>query len=299
MTNHMLQKNAAKGSNTVISPSFHFLLSLIPVGSKGRKLEQLLYCLGSRSIKDLNSLSSQMLALASPGMKAITLVDQEMIKGVYNAIAKKVDFVNKADEVVAEINSWAETGTRGLIKNVLIPEALESVTEDTALILANALYFESTWAQSFDTSKTENRTFYLLNNQTVHVPFMTSVEFGHYHYRCFDDAIDGLQKLVQLFKFNPEYFNQRFDLHLEDISDFWIPSKNADITEMVDSLWGLYVEKMFHKSFIEVNEEGTKAAACSVAITKTLCLRFVGNWHGVDQNLDRDERREISREKGH
>ncbi|XWS47513.1 hypothetical protein CRYUN_Cryun14cG0158800 [Craigia yunnanensis] len=111
------------------------------------------------------------------------------------------------------------------------------------------------------------------------------------------DAIDGLQTLLQMFKFNPEYFNQRLDLPQEDISDFWIPrfkfsfefeasdtmkelglslpySRNAEITEMVDSPWGLYVEKMFHKYFIEVNEERTEAAACTVAIAKPLCLRY-------------------------
>ncbi|OMO89488.1 Serpin family [Corchorus olitorius] len=122
MANHMLQTNGAKGLNTVISPfSFHLMLSLIAAGSKGRTLEQLFNCLGStRSIKDLNSQSSQMIALASPagessgfgrviGDPELAFVNgvwvgqglklkpsfQEIVKGVYNATAKEVDFVNK------------------------------------------------------------------------------------------------------------------------------------------------------------------------------------------------------------
>ncbi|XWS47514.1 hypothetical protein CRYUN_Cryun14cG0158900 [Craigia yunnanensis] len=180
LANHMLQKNAARGSNTVISPfSFHLMLSLIAVGSKGQTLEQLFHCLGSKSLKGLNSLSSQMIALALPanlsnnfgrGDPDLSFVNgawvreglklkpsfQEIVEGVYNATAKEVDFVNKAEEVVAEVNAWAETATRGLIKNLLTAEALKSINEKTALILANALYFKGTWAQLFDTSKTKN-----------------------------------------------------------------------------------------------------------------------------------------------
>ncbi|XVF31617.1 hypothetical protein REPUB_Repub17cG0006800 [Reevesia pubescens] len=342
-----IHKNAAKGSNTVISPfSFHLLLSLIAVGSRGRTLEQLFHCLGLKSLEDLNSLSSQMISLASPanesnsfarGDPQLSFVNgawireglnlkpsfREILEGVYNAIAKEVDFVNKAEEVVAEVNAWAETATRGLIKNLLTAEALESLNEKTALILANAVYFKGTWAQLFDTSQTENRVFHLLNGQTVRVPFMTSLEFERYLYGSFDgykilklpykssqtsrkfamyfflpDAIDGLKNLLQMFKSNPEYINKRFDLVKEKISDFWIPRFKfsfefeaseamielglhlpfdeilAQITEMVNSPYGLFVKKMFHKSFVEVNEEGTKAAASTAAIMQMQCQRL-------------------------
>ncbi|XWS47515.1 hypothetical protein CRYUN_Cryun14cG0159000 [Craigia yunnanensis] len=111
------------------------------------------------------------------------------------------------------------------------------------------------------------------------------------------DARDGLKNLLQMFKSNLEYFNKRFDLVKEKISDFRIPRfkfafefeaseamkelglnlpfdrNKAEITEMVDSPWGLFVRKMFHKSFIEVNEEGTEAAACTAVIMEMQCGR--------------------------
>ncbi|KAM0937411.1 putative Serpin family protein [Dioscorea sansibarensis] len=45
-------------------------------------------------------------------------------------------------------------------------------------------------------------------------------------------------------------------------------SANGDLSEMVDSPTGrnLYVSSVFHKSFVEVNEEGTEAAAASAAV---------------------------------
>ncbi|TYH42502.1 hypothetical protein ES332_D11G067800v1 [Gossypium tomentosum] len=297
LANNILQeKGVENGSNTVISPfSFHLLLSLIAVGSNGRTLEQLFHCLGSKSLEEINSLASQMIDLASPfkesngvsiGEPDLSFVNaawvaqhlklkpsfQEIVEGVYHA-----------EKVVAEVNAWAETATRGLIRSLLTAEALKVVNEDTALILANALYFKETWAQLFDTSKTKQRVFHLLDGEKVHVPFMTSNRFERYLYNKFEDfKILKLpyktKQLLQMFKSNPEYFNKRFDLVNEKISDFWVPRfkfefeppfnrRKAEITEMVDSVTGrLFVRKMFHKCFIEVNEEGTEAAASTAVM---------------------------------
>ncbi|KAE8666004.1 60S ribosomal protein L7a [Hibiscus syriacus] len=343
LANNILLKTAAEnGSNAVVSPfSFHLILSLIAVGSKGRTLEQLFQCLGSKSLEEVNSLASQMIDLASPtdekngssaaaGDPDLSFVNaawvaenlklkpsfHEIVEGLYHAVAKEVDFANKAEEVVAEVNAWAETSTRGLIKNLLTTEALKSLNERTALILANALYFKGTWARFFDSSRTKTRAFHLSNGHTVHVPFMTNLGFERYHYRSFDgfkilklpykstrptrkfamyfflpDARDGLKSLLEMFKANPEYFDGRFDLVEGKVSDFWIPRfrfefefeaseamiemgldlpfdrMKAELTEMVLYANGLlFVKKVFHKCFIEVNEEGTEAAACTAVI---------------------------------
>ncbi|KAL1141953.1 hypothetical protein V6Z11_A11G065400 [Gossypium hirsutum] len=288
LANNILQaKGVENGSNTVISPfSFHLLLSLIAVGSKGRTLEQLFHCLGSKSLEDINSLASQMVDLASPFNKSngvsigepdLSFVNaawvaqslklkpsfQEIVEGVYHAIAKEADFANKAEQVVAEVNAWAETATRGLIRNLLTAEALKRY-----------LY------RSFNRYK------------ILKLPYKTSQPTRKFAMHFFlPDAKDGLKNLLQMFKSNPEYFNKRFDLVNEKIFDFWVPRfkfefefeaseamikmgldlpfnrSKAEITEMVDSVTEpLFVRKMFHKCLIEVNEEGTEAAASTAVI---------------------------------
>ncbi|KAH7516758.1 hypothetical protein FEM48_Zijuj10G0168800 [Ziziphus jujuba var. spinosa] len=347
LTNQILEKEASKGSNFVASPlSLHVMLSLIAAGSKGQTLQQLLHFLGSTSVGDLNLLSLRIINLASPaenlaaGGPLLSFVngawlDQRFsLKSSFEEIARSSyrAELKSAEEVVKEVNSWAEAATKGLIKDLLPAGSLDS---DTALVLANALYFKGAWDQQFDTSSTQLREFHLLNGQTtVQVPFMTTGRNTRHLYRSFDGykvlqipyqtsqdhsrkfsmyfflpvEKDGLHNLIKKnIKLNPGFLNQQFNLRLEDdLSDFWIPkfkfsfqleaSKSmkemgltlpfqaGELTEMVDSPNGnrLFVSDIFHKSHIEVNEEGTEAAAVTATTFVNCCLgiptpRFVAD----------------------
>ncbi|PNX61150.1 serpin-ZX-like protein, partial [Trifolium pratense] len=74
-------------------------------------------------------------------------------------------------EVTKEVNLWAENETNGLIKNLLPPESVDSLTR---FIFANALYFKGEWEEEFDTSDTKDYDFHLLSGNSVKVPFMSS-----------------------------------------------------------------------------------------------------------------------------
>ncbi|KAJ6861012.1 hypothetical protein NC651_037175 [Populus alba x Populus x berolinensis] len=89
----------------------------------------------------------------------------------------------KANQVLNDINSWVETETRGIIKNLLLSKCLG---DDTALVLANALYFKGKWDRKFDASNTKYNGFHLLGGQIVQVPFMTSKRYQRHLYGCFD-----------------------------------------------------------------------------------------------------------------
>jgi serpin B len=110
------------------------------------------------------------------------------------------------------------------------------------------------------------------------------------------DAKDGLPSLVEKVGFGSKFLDRHLPHKKIELGVFRIPRfkisfgfeasnvlkelalvspfcPSRDFSEMVDLQVGqeLYVSSMFHKSFIEVNEEGTEAAAVSAA-----CLRSCG-----------------------
>ena len=77
--------------------------------------------------------------------------------------------VMQTKEAVDEINSWGDKATKGLIKKFL--EYNEN-RKQTALILANALYFKAAWWDQFDEKETRSGSFYTLNGDILQVAFM-------------------------------------------------------------------------------------------------------------------------------
>ncbi|AES68894.2 serpin-ZX [Medicago truncatula] len=323
---HLFLKELDK--NIVFSPlSLQVVLSIIAAGSEGPTQQQLLDFLLSKSTDHLNDLASQLVSVvlfdaAPTGGPRFSFVNgvwveqtlslqpsfKEIVSSDYKATLLSVDFKTKAVEVTKEGNLWAEKETNGLIKELLPPRSVDSLTR---LIFANALYFKGAWSEKFDVLKTKDYDFHLLNGSSVKVPFMTSEEnqfieaYGGFKvlrlpykkgkdkrrfsmYIFLPNAKDGLPALVEKLAAKPhllhyslhpaeaevvEFRIPRFKISFElETSDMFkelgviLPFTRGGLTKMVDSpLVGnsLSVSKIFHKSFIEVNEEGTEAAAAS------------------------------------
>ncbi|KAK9748342.1 hypothetical protein RND81_02G050900 [Saponaria officinalis] len=329
---HHVSSTESKNTNLVFSPlSLHVMLSMIAAGSSGSTRDELLTFLKSNSSDDLNKLSSELVSMifadgSSAGGPKLSFanglwVDQslplkpafkEVVDGLYKASSKQVDFLNKAQEVASEVNSWAENQTAGLIKELLPPDSVENTTR---LIFANALYFKGAWNEKFDASKTKEDDFHLLDGTSVKVPYMTSKKKQYVStsdgfkvlslpykqgedkrwfsmYFLLPDAKDGLMALSEIVGSTPGFLDDHVPHWKVEIGDFKVPKfkisfgfesskvlkdfgvnsafSGGGLTEMVDSpvAQNLGVSSIFHKSFIEVNEEGTEATAASATTVK-------------------------------
>ncbi|KAH7849027.1 hypothetical protein Vadar_011931 [Vaccinium darrowii] len=335
------------GKNVVSSPlSINAVLNMLAAGSTGHTLERMLGFLGSKDVKEINSKSRKMMAVTRGGgggstkntddgliltmvngawvdqrFPPVTQYKDKVLKGIFKCEGNNVDFAAKANQVVDEINSWANTASRGLIENLL---QHGSISTNTILIFANGLYFKGIWDShyKFYARRTKNRKFYLLNGSSVLVPFMTSSQ--NYYYGSFDgfkvlkipyqsrqthdfsmyfilpDERDGLQNLLLKFNSDSRILNEEFfELTEVKLNEFWIPkfkfSFDFDVSEVMDDLGEslsiirnprdlsemmhipadveFFNTKIFQKAYIEVDEEGTKAAAITTLRLTIKCRR--------------------------
>ncbi|CAH8263693.1 unnamed protein product [Arabidopsis lyrata] len=134
--------------------------------------------------------------------------------------------------------------------------------------------------------------------QVLRLPYVEDQrQFSMYIYLPNDN--DGLPALLEKISSEPGFLDNHIPLHRISVDAFRIPKFNfsfefkasdvlkdmgltlpftsgGNLTEMVDSPSKsdkLYVSSILHKACIEVDEEGTEAAAVSVGVVMLMCLR--------------------------
>ncbi|KAF7050868.1 hypothetical protein CFC21_059168 [Triticum aestivum] len=175
-----------------------------------------------------------------------------------------------------------------------------SIESDTRLVLGNALCFKGTWVQKFHTSikapfMSSRKNQYIScfeNLKVLKLPYEQGGDKRQFSmYILLPKAQDGLWSLAEKLTSEPEFLEKHIPARAVPVGQFKIPkfkisfdfeasklfkslglqlpfSTEADLSEMVDAPLGqsLCVSSIFHKSFVEVNEEGTEAAATTVAV---------------------------------
>jgi serpin B len=235
------------------------------------------------------------------GMKGypFQLAYLQTVEKEYGGHLAELDFANASDAARQTINDWVAQQTRDKIKD-LMPAG--SVTPATRLVLTNAIYFKGKWDLPFPKAQTQDAEFTTGDGQKVKVPLMyqqahlryaedDTVQMlelpygrGELAMRIFlPKAADGLpafekglteQRLNDLagHATSPEVrvWLPRFKLETgyelqKDLPQMGMRlafTGQADFSGM-SSAERFYIDLVVHKAFVNVDEEGTEAAAAT------------------------------------
>jgi serine protease inhibitor len=93
----------------------------------------------------------------------------DLLTGTYRAEAAEANFKTNAEGERAGINKWVSDGTEGMIPQLFGEGTINRLT---ALVLANALYFEAPWDEKFDDKLTQPQDYRLSTGAVVKAPMM-------------------------------------------------------------------------------------------------------------------------------
>ena len=233
-----------------------------------------------------------------------------LLKTDYGAGLNQVNFKGATEAARLTINQWVEQKTQDKIKDLLQPGALRS---DTRLVLTNAIYFKGDWETQFDKAQTKSEDFHLSPAQAAMAPLMhREGRFSYFDGGTFQileipykskelsmivflpkDAgglsaleqsltgsnlqqwLDKLGSVPKVIVTIPKFkMTQQFELG-STLSAMGMPqafSGSADFSGMTGHR-DFAISEVIHKAYVDVNEEGTEAAAATAVTMRALAMR--------------------------
>ncbi|NWY58321.1 OVAL protein, partial [Chionis minor] len=96
----------------------------------------------------------------------------QCVKELYKGGLQTISFQTAADQARDVINSWVESQTDGMIKNILPPGSVDPQTE---MVLVNAIYFKGMWQKAFKDEDTQTLPFRITEQETKPVQMMYQI----------------------------------------------------------------------------------------------------------------------------
>ena len=211
----------------------------------------------------------------------------------FDAQVEALDF--RSPTALSTINSWVAAHT-----NDKIPKILDSIDNAEVMFLINAIYFKGIWQKQFDKSKTADAPFQSADGATSTVKMMSRGEGVEYTATPEYAAVDlpygnsAFTMTVVLPKGDIDAFAESFDqakwnalvgslrqsgmaVNLPRFRMDWTRILNddlkqlgmrsafevADFTRMSPRGQDLIITQVLQKTFVDVDEEGTEAAAAT------------------------------------
>ena len=234
---------------------------------------------------------------------------RDLLASSYSAAPTTLDFAGAPDQARSTINQWTSDQTKGRITD-LFPAG--SIHSSDRLVLTAAIYFNGKWATPFPAAATQPAAFHGAGGVAVQAPFMNQTKFSRYAeipgaqilempYAGGTLALDvilptqtdGLAQIEAEFTADnltawfaklgnsevrvsiPKFRNQAgFSLKqtLEKLGIEKAFTSSADFSG-IDGAHDLLISEVVHKAFIDVNENGTEAAAATGIAVAVMAVR--------------------------
>ena len=218
-----------------------------------------------------------------------------LCKEYFDALVSGLNFADPNASKI--INAWVEESTNGKIDEIVD----DPIGDLTLMFLINAIYFKGTWTYQFEEDSTRDTVFTLpdgtqkpckMMQQSAFCDYFSSDDFkavdlpygdGDFSMTIFlPDPDTDIDSLVA--EFTPENLEYWLGSFSSDSGDIFIPKfkieydlllngvlkalgmeiafdcKRADFSNMYEDA-EVCIGRVKHKTYVEVNEEGTEAAA--------------------------------------
>lgn len=223
----------------------------------------------------------------------------------YDAEVQKSDFTDP--KMVDVINDWVSDKT-----HKKIPTIIDNIDPSAVLFLINAIYFNGSWTQEFNAENTYSGAFSVSENNFTEAELMQRLDtvnyfsnetfsaiempYGHGNFnmmlmlpnyeKSINDVVEQMDAEnwtawqdafvktndvdIVVPKFKIEYEKKLREI-LELMGMEQAFTEQADFSS-INQNKDLYISEVLHKTFIEVDEEGTEAAAVTAIVFETTSI---------------------------
>jgi len=305
------------GENTVLSPqSLALALGMAAEGAGGETLSEILDALDAADVLQISSalpddLKSANAVFTAPGL-ALKQDYMNRLNDGYRAEHFQIDA-----SVVENVNAWVQENTDGLIEQMLS----QAPSADIGMLLLNAVAMDAKWALPFTPEATAEDIFHTVDgdvsvqmmHQTAHFDYAEKDGMQILRLPYQDSSLEmwivlppegGMAQLLEilalegLFYLKSDAENREVILSLPkvDVSDdrslsaalkllgvhraFEETADFSGISEMP-----LCIDDIVQKARIQIDEEGTKAAAATMVMMRMLSAR--PDQEPVEMRVDR------------
>lgn len=320
----LLKDNIEKrDDNFIVSPfSVYVIADMLANGAKGKTLQglqnEILDKSGTISLESINQALKSQIKKQSSATEINNSIWGNNFKDDYKKIKKSL-FVEIFDlpSNTGIINNWVREKTHGLIKDILNP----TITQEDDLFLVNTVYFKDGWKKQFDKKDTKRKKFYSIRKGLipafVKMMYLEDNRIDYYENAQFQairlvykkgdyidiilpkEKVDFVQfvKKLTIDDLNFSYRNEKVHISLPRfeteysfslnnfIRNLNIPiSKDDEGVDFSAMCEKCFVKDIVQKAKIQLDEEGTVAAAATMVVMDSFGSAMEDNYKIFNAN---------------